>query len=317
MRQVSTADRIVASVVGVALVALTVSVAMPATAYSSPAQLTITPGNPAAENLDGVTFSGECPPGCDAAQLRWDTGSGPVQLPVTLDGTGAFAGLGPYFTGAPPGLGLAVTLDCLQGGTSLGAAYEYAAYPDLGASISGSSTLALSSAFDPVFDCGTAVAPSTFTSASITLCDPVDAELDVISGLPVPSGAGTGLGTPASYGLNVGDVVSLYLNCFAGTGSSPFVAGYRSHAVTITAAAAPPPSPADPPAVPPSVPGSADELAATGIDTPPGTVTGALAVPAALVGIGLTPVRAPGWTHACRAPTQGCSRCPHSVSLDP
>jgi hypothetical protein len=52
-----------------------------------------------------------------------------------------------------PGLGLAVTLECLQGSTSLGAAYEFAVYPDLGASIGGAADQPLDTAFATTFDC--------------------------------------------------------------------------------------------------------------------------------------------------------------------
>lgn len=276
------ATRVAAAVVGLVLVGAAVSSAQPAAAYTDPAQLTITPGNPAAEDLGGLTFSGECPPLSDAAELRWDTGSGPVQLPVTLSGSGTFTGLGPYFTGAPPGLGLAVTLDCSGGGVPRGAAYEFAVYPDLGASISGSSTTAMDVPLAPSFDCGAAAAPSTFSSASVTLYDPSANQIDELTGLPVPSGAATGLGTPASYGLAAGDVVSLYLNCFAESGGAPFVAGYRSYTVTVTAAAPVAPSTAAP------TPQSNDpELAATGIDPRPAVAMGALALILILLGAGL------------------------------
>ncbi|HTL41000.1 MAG TPA: hypothetical protein VL294_05975 [Pseudolysinimonas sp.] len=277
------AGRAAASVAGLAIVVATVSVAAPALAFSDPPQLTIASGNPAAEDLGGLTFSGECPIGSDSAQLRWDIGTGPSVVPVTLDGSGAFAGLGPYFTGAAPGLGLAVTLDCLQGATSLGATFEDALYPDLGATIGGASSQPLDVAFAPTFDCGTAAATSTFTSASVTLYDPSDVQLDVVSGLPVPSGTGSGLGTPASYGLTVGDVVSLYLNCFAESGAAPFVAGYRSYTTTIATAAAP----AGPPTPAAGGGGGAAQLAATGGDSSMNLFTAALAALLVTLGGGL------------------------------
>lgn len=276
------AHRMAAAVVGLVLVGAAVSTAQPAAAYTDPAQLTITPGNPAAEDLGGLTFSGECPSLSDAAELRWDTGSGPVQLPVTLDASGAFSGLGPYYTGAPPGLGLAVTLDCSGGGVSRGAAYEFAAYPDLGAAITGSSTTALDVPFASSFDCGAPAAASTFTSASVTLYDPSDTQIDVLTGLPVPSGGASGLGTPASYALTVGDTVSLYLNCFAESGGAPFLAGYRSYTVTVTVAA-----PAAPPTSAPAPQPTDPELATTGIDPRPVAATGVLAMVLILLGAGL------------------------------
>lgn len=247
--------RIEAVVAATILVGAGVAAASPAAAFTDPAELTITPGDPTAENLGGITFSGECLPGSDSAELRWDIGSSPSTVPVTLDGSGAFSGLGPYFTGAAPGLGLAVTLDCLQAGSSIGAAYEFATYPDLGASIGGLTTLAADAAFVPAYDCGTPVAPSTFASASVALYDPSDVELATVTALPVPAGSATGFGTPDSYGLAVGDTVTLYLNCLVTSGGPVTVAGFRSYTVTVAAAA---------PAAPP--PSAAPELAATGTD---------------------------------------------------
>jgi hypothetical protein len=272
-----------ASFAGLAIIVATVSASAPAVAFSDPPQLTIASGNPAAEDLGGLTFSGECPVDSDSAQVRWDIGTGQSVVPVTLDGSGAFAGLGPYFTGAAPGLGLAVTLDCLQGTTSLGAAYENALYPDLGATILGASTQPIDGAFAPNFDCGTAAATSTFTSASVTLYGPGDVQLDVVDGLPVPAGTASGLGTPASYGLSVGDVVSIYLNCFAESGGSPFVAGYRSLTTTIAAAT----SPVGPPTSPAGGGGGAAHLAATGGDSGANLFAAALAALLVTVGAGL------------------------------
>jgi len=274
-RHPSNRTRRAAAVLGGLLsVAGALAIASPAAAYVDPAELTFAVGNPWAEDLGGVTFAGECVPGSDSAQLRWDIGSGQVQVPVALDGNGEFSGLGPYFTGAAPGLGLAVTLDCLQGATSLGADYEFVSYPDLGASISGGTTLALDAAFAPTFDCGTAVTPSTFSSAWVTLYDPADVQLDQVVGLPVPTGSVATLGTPQSYGLAVGDTVALYLNCFADAGGPSSVAGTRSYAVTITAA----------PTAPASG-GSAGALAETGVEPLPLV---ALAVLAILIGVGAT-----------------------------
>lgn len=235
--------RIAAVVVAAVLIGAGVAIATPASAFTDPAELTITPGDATAENLGGITFSGECLPGSDSAELRWDIGSSPSTVPVTLDGSGAFSGLGPYFTGAAPGLGLAVTLDCLQGGSSIGSTFADAIYPDLGASVGGLGTLAMDAPFAPTYDCGTPVAPSTFASASITLYDPSDVELEALAGLPVPAGSASGFGTPASYGLAVGDTVALYLNCFVTSGGPTTAAGFRSYSVTIAAAtpaAAPP-----------------------------------------------------------------------------
>ena len=248
--------RVFAVVVSTVLIGTGIATTSPAVAFTTPAELTITPGDATAENLGGITFAGECLPGSDAAELRWDVGSSPVTLPVTLDGSGAFSGLGPYFTGAAPGLGLAVTLDCLQAGSSVGAAYSFAMYPDLGASISGPTSLATDAAFAPAYDCGSPVAPSTFTSASVTLYDPGDVELETVTGLPVPAGSATGFGTPASYGLTVGDTVTLYLNCLVTSGGPVSVAGFRSYTVTIAAPAPPVAAPA----------AEAPELAETGTD---------------------------------------------------
>ena len=284
--------RVAAVVVMTVLTGATVATTTPAVAFTDPAVLTISPGDETAENLGGITFAGECLPGSDAAELRWDVGSSPVVVPVILDGTGAFSGVGPYFTGAAPGLGLAVTLDCLQGGSSIGAAYSFAMYPDLGASIGGPATVALDEPLAPSYDCGTPIAPSVFASASITLYDPHDVAVDTVASLPVPTGSGAGLGTPASYGLVIGDTVALYLNCFVSSGGSATVAGFRSYAMTITPGSATVVAPAVPsasapvsPAAPtdPSLSGTS-ELAETGMDAAPASIA-ALAAALALGGV--------------------------------
>lgn len=287
-------SRRVAAVVVIAVLAgVGVAGTTPAVAFMDPAVLTITPGDATAENLGGITFAGECLPGSDAAQLRWDIGSSPVVLPVVLDGAGAFSGLGPYFTGAAPGLGLAVTLDCLQGGSSIGASYAFAMYPDLGASINGPTTVPLDAAFSPSYDCGVPIAPSSFASASITLYDPHDAPLDTVGGLPVPTGSDGSLGTPASYGLVVGDTVALYLNCLVTTGGSATVAGFRSYSVTIAPGTTPPVPSTDPsPAVTASPTVASDsssvgpsELAETGTDALRASGIAALAAALLLGGV--------------------------------